>query len=48
MANRYDFEMAWASIYWTFEDNAFDSSKVYHAPDGSIIIGQSTFVEVPF
>lgn len=48
MTNNYDFEMAWHSIYLTFEDNAFDSSKVYHAKDGSIWLGQSQFVEVPF
>lgn len=48
MNNRYDFEMHWASIYWTFEDNAFDSSRVYHANDGSIWINNTQFVEVPF
>ena len=48
MNSRYDFEMAWASIYWTFEDNAFDSSEVFYANDGSIYVGGTQFVEVPF
>lgn len=43
-----DFEHAWLDIYHTFEDNAFDQSKVFHASDGSLWIGKSQFVEVPF
>ena len=43
-----DFEHAWLDIYYTFEDNAFDSSKVFYSNDGSIYIGETEFVEVPF
>ena len=43
-----DFEHAWLDIYYTFEDNAFDQSKVFHASDGSLWIGNTEFVEVPF
>jgi hypothetical protein len=43
-----DFEHAWLDIYLTFEDNAFDQSKVFHANDGSLYIGKTQFVEVPF
>lgn len=43
-----DFEHAWLDIYYTFEDNAFDSSQVHYANNGSIYIGGTEFVEVPF
>jgi hypothetical protein len=43
----YDFEMAWASIYWTFQDNAFDMSRVFYLKD-SIIVDGKEWVEVPF
>jgi hypothetical protein len=43
-----DFEKAWLDIYWMLEDNAFDHSKVFHSNDGSIWIGKTQFVEVPF
>jgi hypothetical protein len=43
-----DFEHAWLDIYLTFEDNAFDQSKAFHANDGSLWIGKTQFVEVPF
>lgn len=43
-----NFEHAWLDIYLTFEDNAFDQSKVFHANDGSLYIGKTQFVEVPF
>ena len=43
-----DFEKAWLDIYWMLEDNAFDHSKVFHANDGSLWIGNTQFVEVPF
>ena len=45
----------WASIYWTFQDNAFDYlGKPFHMNDGSIKMwngetqSMSTYVEVPF
>lgn len=43
-----DFEHAWLDIYSVFEENAFDHSKVFHANDGSLYIGKTQFVEVPF
>ena len=43
-----DFEHAWLDIYSMLEDNAFDSSKVFHSNDGSVWIGKSQFAEVPF
>jgi hypothetical protein len=43
-----DFEHAWLDIYFMLEDNAFDSSRVFHSNDGSVWIGKSQFVEVPF
>ena len=43
-----DFEHAWLDIYWMMEDNAFDHRWAYHANDGSIYIGTTQFVEVPF
>jgi hypothetical protein len=43
-----DFEHAWLDIYFMLEDNAFDQSKVFHSNDGSVWIGKSQFVEVPF
>ena len=43
-----EFEHAWLDIYFMLEDNAFDSSRVFHSNDGSVWIGKSQFVEVPF
>ena len=43
-----DFEHAWLDIYHMLEDNAFDHRWAYHANDGSIYIGGTQFVEVPF
>ncbi len=43
-----EFEHAWLDIYLMLEDNAFDNSKVFYSKDGSIWIGPSQFVEVPF
>jgi hypothetical protein len=46
----YDFEMAWASIYLTFEDNAFDYRKqpVFDDNAGTVTIFGKTYAEVPF
>ena len=43
-----DFEHAWLDIYFMLEDNAFDHSRVYHANDGTVWVGQTQFAEVPF
>lgn len=43
-----EFEHAWLDIYLMLEDNAFDSSKVFHSSDGTVWIGQTQFAEVPF
>lgn len=46
----YDFEMAWASIYWTFQDNAFDYRNQPFIDDnaGTVRLYGKTYVEVPF
>jgi hypothetical protein len=46
----YDFEMAWQSIYWTFQDNAFDyrGKPFFDDNEGSVTIAGKTYVEVPF
>ena len=44
----------WASVYWTFQDNAFDyvGKPFYNDNDGSIQLWDGsrmvTYVEVPF
>lgn len=53
MNTRYDFEMAWASIYNTFEENAFDyrGKPLAPSPDTLLMWDGSKFaeyVEVPF
>ena len=51
-ANHYDFEMAWQSIYNTFEDNAFDYRGKPLEVGGALIMWQggrwAEYVEVPF
>lgn len=44
----YDFEMAWASIYHTFEDNAFDYRGKPFAVGDALIYNGVEYVEVPF
>ena len=48
----YDFEMAWASIYWTFQDNAFDMRGKPFEVNGSLLMWEggrwAEYVEVPF
>lgn len=49
MNKRYDFEMAWASIYNTFEDEAFDfRGKPFQIDPATIIVNGVEYVEVPF
>lgn len=50
MNTRYDFEMAWASIYNTFEDEAFDyrGKPFFIDADSAVIVNGTTYVEVPF
>ena len=39
----------WASIYWTFQDNAFDYvGKPFVVEDGLIIFEGRKYAEVPF
>ena len=48
----YDFEMAWASIYNTFEDEAFDFRGKPFDVNGSLLMWDGSkmveYVEVPF
>jgi hypothetical protein len=50
MNTQYDFEMAWQSIYWTFEDNAFDyrGKPFFDDNEGSLTIAGKKYWEVPF
>ena len=50
MFDRYDFEMAWASIYNTFEDNAFDyrGKPFFIDADDSVIVNGTTYFATPF
>jgi hypothetical protein len=46
----YDFEMAWASIYNTFEDEAFDyvGKPFYIDSEDAVIVNGKTYYANPF
>ena len=53
MTDRYDFEMAWQSIYWTFPDMSFDyRGKPFATSPDTLTMWDGTrmvdYVEVPF
>jgi hypothetical protein len=50
MNEKYEFEMAWSSIYHTFEDNAFDTrnAPVYNDSNDSVTVGGTTYYASPF
>ena len=46
--NEMSLNEVWASIYWTFQDNAFDYSKGFYLEDGVYFVDGKRFAEIPF
>ena len=43
-----EFEKAWLDIYYTLEDEAFDSTRVTYLDNGTLIADGVQYEEVPF
>ena len=43
-----EFEKAWLDVYYTLEDNAFDSTRCMYMDDGSLWADGVKYEEVPF